>query len=34
MLSDNGKIDFPDFVDYEIPLEFKGGAIVSLIFPK
>lgn len=34
MLSDKGKIDFPDFNDYEIPLEFKGGAIVSLIFPK
>jgi hypothetical protein len=34
MLSDKGKIDFPDFNDYEIPLEFKGGAIVSLIFPQ
>jgi signal transduction histidine kinase len=33
MLAENGKIDFPDFADYEIPLEFKGGAIVSLIFP-
>lgn len=34
ILSDKGRIDFPDFNDYEIPLEFKGGAIISLIFPK
>ncbi len=34
MLSDKGKIYFPDFNEYEIPSEFKGGAIVSLIFPK
>ncbi len=33
MLSEKGRIDFPDFADYEIPSEFKGGAIVSLIFP-
>lgn len=34
MLSHKGKIDFPSFRDYEIPEEFKNGAIVSLIFPK
>ncbi|HEY4198093.1 MAG TPA: sensor histidine kinase [Mucilaginibacter sp.] len=34
MLSDKGRIYFPDFNEYQIPLEFKGGAIVSLIFPK
>lgn len=34
MLSHKGKIDFPDFSEYQIPEEFKGGAIVSLIFPK
>lgn len=34
MLSQNGKLDFPDFMDYDIPQEFKKGALVSLIFPK
>ena len=34
MLSHKGKLDFPDFRDYDIPQEFKKGAIISLIFPK
>lgn len=34
MLSHKGKLEFPDSGDYEIPEEFKKGAILSLIFPK
>lgn len=34
MLSHKGKLEFPDFGDYEIPKDFENGAIVSLIFPK
>lgn len=34
MQADKGRIDFPDFNDYEIPIEFKGGALISLIFKK
>lgn len=34
MLSQNGKLDFPDFMDYDIPDEFKKGALVSLLFTK
>jgi hypothetical protein len=34
MLSQNGKLDFPDFMDYDIPNEFKKGALVSLLFTK
>ncbi len=34
LLSHKGKISFPDFGDYEIPSEFKQGALVCLSFPK
>lgn len=34
MQSQKGRIDFPEVGDYEIPQEFKNGAIIALIFPK
>ena len=34
MLSQQGKLNFPDFMDYDIPDEFKNGALVSLFFTK
>lgn len=34
MLSQKGTLNFPDFMDYDIPIEFKNGALVSLLFPK
>lgn len=34
LLSHKGKISFPDFGDYEIPEEFKKGALICLSFPK
>ncbi|WP_299122323.1 sensor histidine kinase [uncultured Tenacibaculum sp.] len=34
MLSHKGKLNIPDFGDYQIPEEFKKGAVISLIFPK
>ena len=30
----NGKIDFPEFGEYDLPEEFKRGAIVVLLIPK
>jgi hypothetical protein len=34
MLTQKGNLNFPDFEDYEIPNEFKKGALVSLVFKK
>ena len=34
MLSHKGKLSFPDFGDYDIPEEYKKGAVLALIFPK
>ncbi|MBO9620736.1 MAG: ATP-binding protein [Niabella sp.] len=34
MTADGGRLEFPDFNDYEIPVEFSGGAVISLVFPK
>lgn len=34
MLTQKGSLTFPDFADYNIPNEFKNGALVSLLFTK
>ncbi|KIC03776.1 hypothetical protein OA88_01350 [Flavobacterium sp. JRM] len=34
MLTQKGNLTFPDFDDYEIPNEFRKGALVSLVFKK
>lgn len=34
MLTQKGNLTFPDFYDYEIPNEFRKGALVSLLFKK
>lgn len=34
MLTQKGNLTFPDFDDYEIPNEFRQGALVSLVFKK
>jgi len=34
MLTQKGNLTFPDFEDYEIPNNFRKGALVSLVFKK
>lgn len=34
MLAHDGKLNFPDWGDFEIPVDFKNGAILSLTFKK
>lgn len=34
MLTQKGRLAFPDFSDYDLPTEFEKGALVSLIFTK
>jgi signal transduction histidine kinase len=34
MLAQKGKLSFPEYSDYELPVEFKGGAIICFSFKK
>ena len=34
LLANNGILEFPDFSDFEIPEDFKDGAVVVLVLIK